>query len=63
MRFFRVQAVKELICHTEELGFYLEVYGQRVLFREVAQFDLVIYKNYSFIGYIESKGDRLAHME
>lgn len=63
VRFFRAQAVKELVCHTEELGFYTEVYGQRVLFREVAQFDLVTYKKYSLIGYIDSKGDRLAYME
>lgn len=39
------------------------LWAQRALFREVAQSDPVTYKNYSLIGYIESKEDRSAHME
>lgn len=27
VRFFRAQAVRRLICHIEELGFYSEVFG------------------------------------
>lgn len=42
--------MKEFICHTEELGFYSEVYGHTgVLGRGMAQFDLVTSKNCSLI--------------